>query len=71
MTASINVKYDFNPALPSPGEDYDKFEERLLNMLGQLRLAIAGTLWPITSSASTKARPEAPLSPSQGQEQRP
>ena len=31
MTASTNVKYDFDPALPSPGEDYDKFEERLLN----------------------------------------
>ena len=31
MTASTNVNYDFDPALPSPGEDYDKFEERLLN----------------------------------------
>ena len=69
MTASINVKYDFDPALPSPGEDYDKFEERLLNMLGQLRLAIAGTLWPITSSESMKAQSEVPLSPLEEQGQ--
>ena len=31
ITASTNVNYDFDPALPSPGEDYDEFEERLLN----------------------------------------
>ena len=24
-------KYDFEPAQPTPGEDYEKFEERLLN----------------------------------------
>ena len=29
--ASTTVKYDFEPAQPTPGEDYDKFEERLLN----------------------------------------
>ena len=25
------VKFDFEPAQPTPGTDYDKFEERLLN----------------------------------------
>ena len=29
--ASSTVKYDFEPAQPTPGDDYDKFEERLLN----------------------------------------
>ena len=29
--ASNTVKYDFEPAQPTPGDDYDKFEERLLN----------------------------------------
>ena len=30
MTTS-NIKYDFEPAQPTPGEDYDRFNERLLN----------------------------------------
>ena len=25
------IKYDFEPAQPTPGDEYDKFEERLLN----------------------------------------
>ena len=28
---STSIKYDFEPAQPTPGEDYEKFEERLLN----------------------------------------
>ena len=28
---TTTIKYDFEPAQPTPGEDYEKFEERLLN----------------------------------------
>ena len=29
--STTSVKYDFEPAQPTPGEDYEKFEERLMN----------------------------------------
>ena len=61
MSASTNVKYAFDPALPSPGEDYDKFEERLLNA-GSAQTDDRGySLAVATSLASMKARPEALL----------
>ena len=28
---TTTVKYDFEPAQPSPGDDFEKFEERLMN----------------------------------------
>ena len=29
--STTSVRYDFEPAQPTPGEDYEKFEERLMN----------------------------------------
>ena len=31
MVAPSDIKYDFEPANPDPGDDYDKFRERALN----------------------------------------
>ena len=28
---TTTIKYDFEPAQPSPGDDFEKFEERLMN----------------------------------------
>ena len=33
MVAPSDVKYDFEPANPDPGDDYDKFRERALNAM--------------------------------------
>ena len=29
--STTTIKYDFVPAQPAPGEEYEKFEERLMN----------------------------------------
>ena len=33
MVAPTDIKYDFEPANPDPGDDYDKFRERALNAM--------------------------------------
>ena len=35
MTSSQDIKYDFVPANPDPGDDYDKWRERCLNAMAK------------------------------------
>jgi hypothetical protein len=33
MTSTTDIKYDFTPANPDPGDDYDKWRQRALNAM--------------------------------------
>ena len=67
-----NIKYDFEPAQPTPGDDYDRFNERLLNaatvhsddrgwsladhMLGIDEGGPSGPAFPVQPAANAKAQ---------------
>ena len=76
-STTTDIKYDFTPANPDPGDDYDKFRERCLNAMSKagergwslsdhlLGIDEGGALGPAIvagpGAANRSRRPEEPI----------